>query len=417
MKIRAITCGMSLSPVDFLDVNVDGNLTLGIRFDLIRSYLDKAESALVKLGHEVQTVRISTNSFENWLVPLVEKHGYSVEQVVLALSEQLKRIGIQFCSIGPCSSDSAIALLPTILLIGDMLSSSVLFKKEDNVAPDSEKAILAAKSCLEIVDKCGVLGNFRFCASFNCHAGTPFFPASYHEDSVPPSISIGLESGDLLFMAFFGADTHNEGSANLHDLLKQIALSVQGAMQALCDELDIFYGGIDASINPGLSLPDSAGAGLESLILPKPARTLLAAAQENRPFGSMGTLAAVSAVTRAVQSLPASGVKLVGYNGLMLPVMEDLILASRAAEEPPCFSLRDLLTFSSVCGVGLDTVPVPGDMTAEQLAGVYMEVGALSFRLNKPLTCRVLPMPGQKAGEWTDVTSPYLCNTRVFKVF
>ena len=45
-----------------------------------------------------------------------------------------------------------------------------------------------------------------------------------------------------------------------------------------------------------------------------------------------------------------------GYCGLMLPVMEDLVLAARAAESPPAFTLRDLLTFSSVCGVGLDTV-------------------------------------------------------------
>ena len=76
--------------------------------------------------------------------------------------------------------------------------------------------------------------------------------------------------------------------------------------------------------------------------------------------GEFGTLAAVSAVTSAVKGLSSDGIKLIGYNGLMLPVMEDLILADRAAQNPPTFNLRDLLIFSSVCGVGLDTVPVPG---------------------------------------------------------
>ena len=71
-------------------------------------------------------------------------------------------------------------------------------------------------------------------------------------------------------------------------------------------------------------------------------------------------MAAVSAVTSAVKGLSSDGIKLIGYNGLMLPVMEDLILADRAAQNPPTFTLRDLLIFSSVCGVGLDTVPVPG---------------------------------------------------------
>lgn len=156
----------------------------------------------------------------------------------------------------------------------------------------------------------------------------------------------------------------------------------------------------------------------------------------------------MSAVTAAVKSLAFSGVKLIGYNGLMLPVMEDLILAERAAQVPPSFTMRDLLTFSSVCGVGLDTVPVPGqlliccrisffdltiflhlhsrsncdiinfvgDITVEKIAGVYMETAALAFRLNKPLSCRLLVMNGKVAGDTTDFVHSYLHNTRVFAI-
>jgi len=65
---------------------------------------------------------------------------------------------------------------------------------------------------------------------------------------------------------------------------------------------------------------------------------------------------------------------------------------------------------------GLDTVPIPGDVTADSLAGVFMETSALAFRLDKPLSCRLLPMKGKKAGDWTEVDSPYLVNTRVFSV-
>lgn len=80
-------------------------------------------------------------------------------------------------------------------------------------------------------------------------------------------------------------------------------------------------------------------------------------------------------------------------------------------------SLRDLLVFSCVCGVGLDTVPIPGSVTAEGLAAVYSEVGTLSYRLNKPLTCRVLPMKGLSAGQFTTVAeNPFLVNTRVFSI-
>lgn len=171
-----------------------------------------------------------------------------------------------------------------------------------------------------------------------------------------------------------------------------------------------------------MALPDSIGAGLESLLLASVSPSLGDGMDKAayRQFGCFGTLGAVSTVTRAIKALavPAGdgvheeAVQLVGYSGLMLPVMEDLILAQRASEGR--FSVRDLLTFSSVCGVGVDTVPIPGDTPAEALAGLYMETAALAFRLNKPLSCRVLPQQGRKAGEVTDVVSPYLCNTTVF---
>jgi uncharacterized protein (UPF0210 family) len=91
--------------------------------------------------------------------------------------------------------------------------------------------------------------------------------------------------------------------------------------------------------------------------------------------------------------------------------------SSSSSPSSSSFTLRDLLTFSSVCGVGLDTVPVPGDITTSQLAAVYTDTGALAYRLGKPLSCRLLPMQGLRAGDMTQVTpemNPYLTNTRVF---
>lgn len=171
---------------------------------------------------------------------------------------------------------------------------------------------------------------------------------------------MGLECADLLFIGFFGAESVSEGSKNLSDVLKQALLPIQNIVSTACDILKLEYGGIDASINPGLTLPDSVGAGIENLLFIPQKSTSSLPPLPAQKFGEFGTLAAVSAVTSAVKSLANNGIKIIGYNGLMLPVMEDLILADRAAEVPSSFTLRDLLIFSSVCGVGLDTVPVPG---------------------------------------------------------
>ncbi len=73
--------------------------------------------------------------------------------------------------------------------------------------------------------------------------------------------------------------------------------------------------------------------------------------------------------------------------------------------------------YSSVCGVGLDTIPIPGNTPTEEIAALYMEISALSYRLNKPLTCRLLPIKGKEAGEYTELLSPYLCNTKIFKLW
>ena len=99
----------------------------------------------------------------------------------------------------------------------------------------------------------------------------------------------------------------------------------------------------------------------------------------------------------------------------------DVVLAQRNAEG--AFALRDLLAFSAVCGTGLDTIPLPGDTSVGQVAAVLHEVAALASALSKPLTARLLPLPGLKAGDTTNFEqlddpqiAQYFCATRVMRV-
>ena len=59
-----------------------------------------------------------------------------------------------------------------------------------------------------------------------------------------------------------------------------------------------------------------------------------------------------------MQSVP---VKRIGYSGLMLPVMDDSLLAQRWSEGT--YDVDSLLAYSAVCGTGLDTIPMAGDVT------------------------------------------------------
>jgi hypothetical protein len=136
--------------------------------------------------------------------------------------------------------------------------------------------------------------------------------------------------------------------------------------------------------------------------------TSLAAAIETlsgAPFGARGTVAAAAAI---VQGLRRTHVQRCGFSGLMLPVLEDAVLARRSREGT--FGLRDLLLCSTVCGLGLDTVPLPGDISSESLAAIIGEVAALSVQLTKPLTARLLPVPGKRVGDATTYDFPYFAN-------
>jgi uncharacterized protein (UPF0210 family) len=155
------------------------------------------------------------------------------------------------------------------------------------------------------------------------------------------------------------------------------------------------YLGLDASTAP---LQDvSIGAAIEKLT--------------GTPIGSPGTMTAAALITSVLKDTPALRV---GYNGLMMAVLEDKVLAQRWSEGR--LTLDSLLAYSAVCGTGIDTAPLPGDTTEDQLAKIIGDVASLAFKWKKPLTARLFPVPGKKAGDRTEFNSPYLVNATIQKL-
>ncbi|MDW8234598.1 MAG: DUF711 family protein [Roseiflexaceae bacterium] len=52
----------------------------------------------------------------------------------------------------------------------------------------------------------------------------------------------------------------------------------------------------------------------------------------------------------------------------------------------------------------------------EQIEGMLAEVAALAGALRKPLTARLMPIPGLRAGDMTAFDFPYFVNTRVMAI-
>jgi uncharacterized protein (UPF0210 family) len=140
----------------------------------------------------------------------------------------------------------------------------------------------------------------------------------------------------------------------------------------------------------------------------------LVEALEALGIARVGASGSIFAAAFVADAIGRSDFQRCGFSGLMFPVLEDALLAERAAAGQ--VSLGDMLSYAAVCGAGLDTVPLPGDISQDTLTAILLDVAALAVRLNKPLTARLMPMPGLAAGDPLTVDLPQLIGGRVMAV-
>jgi hypothetical protein len=74
------------------------------------------------------------------------------------------------------------------------------------------------------------------------------------------------------------------------------------------------------------------------------------------------------------------------------------------------------LLYATLCGTGLDTIPLPGDVNPGAMASLLIDLGALALRHSKPLTARLMPIPGKNAGDEIHFDFPYLTDSRVMNL-
>ncbi|NER39280.1 MAG: DUF711 family protein [Oscillatoria sp. SIO1A7] len=382
MKIRTITTGISLT-------STKEAAKIGLAGALNR----QAQSWFESLGYVVQSTRVTTNPWGEYLA------GLSPTEIVAkisALDLLAQELGVDFLNIGCAKTPEEIAIIPEI---NSQTSASIYTSSQIG---DGQAGInwANARESARAIDRISRetengYGNFRFCASANCPPGIPFFPASYHEGEI--SFAIGLECSDSVSQAFAVADSLPEAGEKLMEILSEALQKIEAIALELSQQSGFSYRGIDASVAPSLDPDESIAFAYESLGFGK--------------FGQPATLAISAAITEVLKNLP---VKTCGYSGLMLPVCEDAGLAQRANEQT--YNLSNLLLYSAVCGCGLDTVPIPGDVTVSQIEAILLDVASLAIKLDKPLSARLLPVPGKKAGEMTNFNSPYLVDCKIMKV-
>jgi len=377
MKIRTITVGFPFHP----------SMTFE-EFSILAKTLKKIKKTFEDNGYIVQTIRMSTQPLSDMCSTKT-----SLLSMINNIDEWMAQHHIDYWNSGPITKKEHIQWVPEILQTAKTVFCTANICDTTTIYYESIKQTAKTILANSMLESQG-FANLRFAALCNISSNTPFFPASYHGHT-RPSFSIGLENSDLVYAAFSKAETLPDAQHHLQHVLLESYQPIENIAMTLSKKFNISYDGIDTSISTSIKKDESIAYACEHLF-------------ESYQFGSPGTLTCAKIITDALQSLP---IKNIGYNGLMLPVLEDHGLATRNTENR--FNLSHLLFYSAVCGTGLDTIPLPGNTTQQDLERILMDVATLSIKLQKPLSARLMPIPGKKPGDMTEFSFPYFKNSSV----
>jgi uncharacterized protein len=359
-------------------------------------FLSNGRTAFEEAGYEVQTIRLATVPFPEMLG---EENIHRLPELTGEIDEIAQQNEIGYVSLGPALPHlpQSYEVLPDAIFV----SRNVFFS---GVMADTMRGLdlSAIHACAEVIVRCAPIepngfANLQFAALANVQAGAPFFPAAFH-DSDEPMFAIATESADLAVQVFGDAKSLQEGrSALTAEITRQGQNLSKVARSLLSEEQLPRFGGIDFSLAPFPDDGHSLGNAVEKMGVPQ--------------IGLHGSLAAAAILTEAIDraDFPHTG-----FSGFMQPILEDSVLAKRAADGT--LTVKDALLYSAVCGTGLDTVPLPGDTSAEQITPLLLDLCALALRLDKPLTARLLPIPGKKAGDETNFDFKFFAPSRVMEL-
>ena len=352
------------------------------------TFLQTAKAAYEKAGYEVQTLRIATQPFPDFARGLSEVETFKLLRTIDHIAESQ---GFMI-SVGPAmqkpGDDARWAeLLANALAPAQRMNGSVVVAGDDGIHWDAAEASARVIEFLSIHSPKSI-ANINFAALAVVPAGTPFFPAAYTSGE-GHQFAIGLQSANVIADALNGTHDPNAAELAIIDKLGAYAKEIEATSHDIEDDTKWQYAGIDLS--PAPMKRDSIGAAIESF--------------NGAWLGSSGSLSTAALITRAIQSIP---VKRAGYSGLMLPVMEDNVIAHRWSDGS--LSVDSLLSYSAVCGTGLDVVPLPGRVTHEQLVRMIGDVATLAVKWHKPLSARLLPIATKDAGDRTEFDDNRLVN-------
>lgn len=274
------------------------------------------------------------------------------------------------------------------------------------VADHEEINPFAALQCSQMILNASTLSsngfdNFRVGVSLNPAENTPFFPFSYAKKDLSFSLACEITEPFIDILKNNPNDDINELRPKFESSLKSFGSMLDALAKKSAAEQEVNYGGMDVSLAP---FPDDKVSVIQILHL-----------LGLDDIGSNGTLFLTSYLTGILKSIfKGTDITPAGFNGVMYSLLEDHTMCESNNKKQ--LDIDKIIGYSTLCGCGLDMVPIPGNIIVEELASTILDVAVTSIKLKKPLGVRVLPIPGKDVNEMTTFDMDFLTNTRVMKM-
>ncbi len=397
LDVRAITMGINLFDCVSHDLSV---FKEKIRKKIIShagNLVQVCDAVGEKYGISVVNKRISISP-----IGLVGAPFSADQMVEIAheLNEVAKEVNIDFIGgfsalveKGMANGDKAlIAAIPRALAETQRVCASV------NVATtkagiNMDAVLLMARAIKEAAaltaDDDG-LASAKLCVFANIPEDMPFMAGAYLGVGVADAvINVGVSGPGVIKQAIErNLKDKKLTLGQIAEIIKRTACKVTRVGELIgrevAENLNIKFGVVDLSLAPTPTVGDSIGEIFQALGLTH--------------IGVPGSTAALAMLNDAVKKGGAFASSHVGgLSGAFIPVSEDLNIADAAHKG--YLTIEKLEAMTCVCSVGLDMVPIPGDITEECLAGIIADEMAIGMINAKTTATRLIPVPGKKAGE------------------
>jgi uncharacterized protein (UPF0210 family) len=397
LDVRAVTLGINLFDCVSHDLNV---FKKNIRRKIISHAADLVQvcdAVGEKYGITVVNKRISVSPIA--LVGAAFSPDQMVE-IAHELNDIAKQVNIDFIGgfsalveKGMANGDKAlIEALPRALAETQRVCASVnvaTTKAGINMDAVLEMSRAIKKAAALTADDDG-LACAKLCVFANIPEDMPFMAGAYLGVGVADAvINVGVSGPGVIKQAI--ERNLNEKRLTLGqiaEIIKRTACKVTRVGELIGREvaqtLGIKFGVVDLSLAPTPTVGDSIGEIFQALGLSH--------------VGVPGSTAALAMLNDAVKKGGAFASSHVGgLSGAFIPVSEDLNIANAAHKG--YLTIEKLEALTCVCSVGLDMVPIPGDITEECLAGIIADEMAIGMINAKTTATRLIPVPGKKAGD------------------